>query len=190
MTNSIRIIVEGTFDASLLKRVLEPRIVEHCHFIYAGGISRLTSVARTHLSINPESVVVVADADSTSPEQIAERREMMRYLLLQAGSEDRFRIVLAVPEIEIVFFNDVTALQNWLGCTVTERQLAQSEFVPKRTLEELLEHAAGNGTFPGNGLTLDLVDHLPEDMIAAIRRHGVVRELEESIKALCLGLLV
>lgn len=179
----VRIIVESQFDARLLKRVLKPEIVQRSMFIYAGGFHALTSVARTHLAMYPELVLVIGDADTTDVEQIEDRRELMRLLLSQAGSADRFRIVLIEPEMEAVFFQDRSALEKWLGMAIDESDYVRAEFVPKKIFEKLLLQ---NTTLGTKKRGIELVDVISDELVDAIREHPTIAAIESAYESLAI----
>jgi hypothetical protein len=142
------VITEGTTDVAVLKALLwrsisAAKATVAVDFEAAGGWSAAEALARSILAIDREPVALVIDSDTTSPQQIEERRAVTAGLLGLYAPPSQWVVVVMVPMIEAIFFKDPAFLASVLGlkAKVSPAILHRAKFEPKPALDELIRAA-------------------------------------------------
>jgi len=137
---TLSIVVEGPRDAELIGAVTgavaDPRRYQ---IVRALGRSHAVSVAGTLLSHRGEPVVLAIDADTTHQRLLEEQRGNLHTLLNRAARPELWRLVLFVPELEIVLVHDQAVVHELFGRPLDEVEQALREVAPKKVVEGLLE---------------------------------------------------
>lgn len=108
----VYIVAEGQTDVALLQRLLQGRLGTDVEFVSGGGRSAAISLAQSLLLARLQPVALVMDADSVVIERVHEQ-ENIYYDLLQARAMGvPFRVLLAVPAIEFLFFESPDILRE------------------------------------------------------------------------------
>jgi hypothetical protein len=156
----LNLVTEGRRHAELLRAVLPEISQAHddvAFEIWEGqGWSDADSLARSILAVRREPVVLIVDANSTDEQSIEERRLDLADLLRQYGPREMWAVVLMVPEIEAIFFEDVALLRSLLGVQPKGRVLEKAKYNPREALEELLKQVGM--TYPAFLKTLQSAD--------------------------------
>ena len=76
------------------------------------GRSTLVSVARTHLVKHRAPTAVMLDTGTLGPTIVAETIQTTRHLMGAVAGDTPFDVIYWIPHIEVVFFEDTTALQR------------------------------------------------------------------------------
>lgn len=138
---SCNFVVEGTFDQMVVERALRSVGRTPGRVVVAGGLHRLVPLAMSMLARWPEPLVLLADADTTDADAIEVRRHELTAELGWVNGAPPFRVVLAVPEIEAVFFDEDASSEYWiervLGVALSPRDRIEAHFAPKRVLHRL-----------------------------------------------------
>jgi hypothetical protein len=132
------IICEGSFDAQLLKTVLPANLLTDVGVVAVGRVSGVESLARSLVVRRRVPVVIVVDADSVVPELVQQRRKDIEETVESVSINTPVKVVMAVPEMEIIFFQDVSLLSRLLGYIPHQDILDRAVIKPKKTLEELM----------------------------------------------------
>lgn len=167
---TINIVTEGKSDAELLGRLL-PSINGHLfHFEPAGGKNAAITVASTLLHTVHETVLMVIDADK---ERDNVEVEFIRELV---GKDSfQFKLVLMIPEVEILFFTDRVALSHALEMEIDETIWEIGLSAPKAALDALLKNLE---KLTGKKRTaLQLLNSEP--LLNAMRNHPKIKEIKE-----------
>ena len=98
------VVTEGPADALLIKRVLEEAAIHDVSVVPAGGSPAVASFAKSLMLRRPKALAVVVDADTTDEWRVRARERELYDLIKPAAGERPFRVFLAVPEVESVFF--------------------------------------------------------------------------------------
>ncbi|MFN6483830.1 MULTISPECIES: hypothetical protein [unclassified Nostoc] len=132
------IITEGNQDIIILKRLLPQSIIQEIKFIDGSGQYGARSLASTILVARSIPVALVTDADTEDDSLVSEQLDALNYLLSQASPGIPFKVLLAVPEIEIILLQNRPLIEKLAKRSFTdlEWQLAQSK--PKMFLEAVL----------------------------------------------------
>lgn len=161
------VVTEDEFDCMLLQRLLPEHLVRATSF----EVSRHSapSLSRTILAVEQKPVALLVDAHTNDETAIQERTDILHYLLQQAAAGVPFRVFLAVPEIETVFFQDQALLERLTHTRFTEREWKLARLSPKAFLTEVV--AAQSASLE------HLVSSLSEDSISVLQQHPLVFEL-------------
>jgi hypothetical protein len=132
------VLTEANFDGMLLATLLADE--EKRDGIEIGVVSGLSSgysFARTMLAVKRIPVAIVIDADSPEEEVAPERRRNAEEVLGDAASGVPFRVIVAIPELEILFFTRPQLLKKVYGKKVTTLITELGQVSPRRALQKL-----------------------------------------------------
>jgi len=101
----VYIVVEGSDDASILRRILPTAVKAKCGFVVAKGRSAAISDARTLLVLSKEPVALVVDADTTDNFEVEKQEATLRELLYSASAGIKCDVFLAVPSLTAILAN-------------------------------------------------------------------------------------
>lgn len=165
------IICEGTSDVALLRHILPQDLLSNIEIVAAGGLSAIKSLSRSLLVRRQVPIAIVADSDSIIPESVQERRRSIEELVSSVAVDTYFEVILAVPSIEVVFFQDSRLLPRLLGFEPSQEILSLATSQPYKALKELLSQSGSeNGEY-------SLLHHLTDEDLKALRRAQVVQEI-------------
>lgn len=170
------IISEGSFDAQLLKTVLPPNLLTDVGVVSAGGASAIESLARSLVVRRRVPVLIVFDAGSVVPELVELRRQEIEEVILWVAGRTPVKVVPAVPEIEIIFFQDVSLLSRLLGYTPPQDILDRAVFLPKQALEESLARSDKIQDIS------QIIDRLTDEDIEILRSSSVMQEIVQFLQ--------
>lgn len=105
------IIVEGEADKLILEHFLPEDVLSTVDIVVAPGRTAAQTLARSILSSAVRPVILLLDSDTIEPQRLSEFREMVEYSLREASSGFKYRLVLAVPTIEILLIEDKNLLR-------------------------------------------------------------------------------
>lgn len=169
------VVTEGKTDVELLKRVLPERIVQATEFVPGHGMDSARSLARSILASKRLPVALVVDADTDDERTVREREGFLDYYLRQAAAGIPFRVFTAIPEIEAVFFEDQSFVEE-----ITKQHFSARDWeFAKRHPKECLTRA-----IPGASLASEAVlDSLSGTTVRAMQQHPLVRGLTEFLSS-------
>jgi hypothetical protein len=174
------IIVEGRIDEIILSRFLPKDVRDRVEFGVANGSTSALSLARSILSVNVRPVVLVMNSDTTDDRLIAERREMIEYSLREASSGCRYKLVLAIPTIEVLLVQDERMLGSLtVGYTVQPFEFAYARQNPKQYLQQRFRCGADY-----TSCLSDILVNLPADVVFQGVSVGLVNEIVEFIRSI------
>jgi hypothetical protein len=168
---TVWIVLEGPSDRELISALLPPRLESLVRLVPTGGLSNLASVARTLLVKHKEPVALIADTDSLDAGVINERYTTLQQLLRDVAGGTPFTVVLAIPELEDVFFEATESLARIFPNIDLSSHLMFYKTQPKHALAFLFKSGGG----PKN-LTA-LLNELTEDDTQKIRQAPPLRDL-------------
>lgn len=134
-------ICEGSFDAQLLKTVLPANLLTDVGIVATGRVSGVESLARSLVVRRRVPVIIVVDADSVVPELVQQRRKDIEEIVEIVSVNTPVKVVSAVPEIEIIFFQDVSLLSRLLGYIPPKDILDMAVYQPRKALEQLISQS-------------------------------------------------
>ena len=171
----VNLVAEDAGSVHLLRRVL-PSAGDCCLRLLNGGDGRSAlSMASSVRSAWEEPVILLLNARSVDPANVAYQRENKEDVLALAGPPLRAELVFAVPELEIVLFHDPVLLERLLGLEMTEEDRIEARFIPRKVLARLIQRS---GRFADEAA---LIDALDDWAVRRIAEHPLIRELEALI---------
>jgi len=167
------IVCEGPSDAQLLKTVLPKKLLNDVQVVAAGGISAVKSLARSLVVRRQVPMIIVVDADSVVQELIQERLKSFEEIVGGVAANTPVKVVLAVPEMEAIFFQDASFLSRLLGYIPPQNLLDLAVFQPKKALEQLLSQSEKN-----NHLSpLEILARLSNEDTEILRKAPFIQEI-------------
>lgn len=171
------IISEGSFDAQLLKTVLPPNLLTDVGVVSAGGASAVESLARSLVVRRRVPVLIVFDAGSVVPELVELRRQEIEEVILWVAGNTPVKVVPAAPEIERIFFQDVSLLSRLLGYTPPQNLLDRAVFQPKQVLEELIARSNIIQDIS------EILDRLTDEDLEILRSSPIMQEITHFLQS-------
>jgi hypothetical protein len=135
------IVCEGLADAQLLNFVLPKKLQNDVEVVAAGGLSAVKSLARSLVVRRQVPVAIVVDADSVVPEAVEDRRKNIEEIVKSVAGNTPVKVIVAVPEMEVIFFQDTSFLSRLLGYSPPQDVLDLAVFQPRKALEQLLSQS-------------------------------------------------
>lgn len=164
------IVTENPNAALLIAKLLPTAITDTVTYVPRTDYSWARSTASVLVATKPSPVILVLDADSVDPETISDRRVINEELIGFAKTK-RIKVVLAVPEVEILLFQERAILEEVLDCEISDVEWARAEFIPRTILQKLLNDSP-------HPMTLEtLLDQLTPTMIDKLRHHPLLQEI-------------
>lgn len=174
------IVTEGDLDKNLLEAVL-PTLIDPSRFaiVAAGGRSAAISLSRSYLVSRNTPVLLLVDSETNHTDSVETQRLILNDSLSAVATPDRFRVVLAVPEIEVVFLQDRKALETAIGAKLSDGQWARAEFEPKRVVFTAVAEHTSRALAPAQ-LQHQLLGRMRLD---ALGQHPLFQEMVEFINS-------
>ncbi len=163
------IVTEGQTDIDILKRLLPPQLTREVEFIVGGGWSAAQSLAVSILAKRRIPVALVIDADANDEQIIHEKLDFSRWSLKQAAVNVPFEVFLAVPQIEAVFFQDQSFLEN-----ATHRKFSNLEW---RLMKLQPKELFASNPMEKSRLLKTILDHLTRESIKVLQTHPLIKSL-------------
>jgi hypothetical protein len=171
------LVCEGDRDAQLLKRVLPEEILNNVEIIPAGGLSAIKSLARSLIVRRQAPVAIVIDADVIAPEQVEERLKDAEEIVESVAANTPVKVILAVPAIEIIFFQDVSLLSRLLEYSPSQEMLSLAIYQPWQALTQLISQSNKYQSQSG------LIEQLTNEDLEILRKTPVIQEIIQFLQS-------
>jgi hypothetical protein len=169
---SVSVLTESNFDGMLLATLLaDERARDGIEIGVVKGLSSGYSFARTMLAVKRTPVAVVIDADSPEPEVASEHRRSVEEVLGDAAVGVPFRVIVAVPELAILFFERPQLLKKVYGNGVTALVTELGQVSPRRALQKL------EPALDYEHIRFKILKAMDEEDIKALRGTDLIEEL-------------
>jgi hypothetical protein len=165
------IVCEGASDVELLRLVLPKELLNSVEIVAAGGLSAIKSLSRSLVVRRQVPIAIVADADSVDPDVVQERRNSIEEIVKSVAIDTPVKVILAVPSIEIIFFQDSSLLSRLLKYEPSPEMLSLATSQPKKALQQLLSQSQRN-----HSQSL-LFQQLTNEDIEILRKTPVIQEI-------------
>ncbi|WP_293152681.1 MULTISPECIES: hypothetical protein [unclassified Microcoleus] len=171
------IVCEGNFDAQLLKIAIPEKLLNDVEVVAAGGGYAINSLARSLVVRRQVPVMIVVDADSVEPELVQQRLKDIEEIVGGVAANTPVKVVMAVPEIEIIFFQDVSLLSRLLGYIPPKDILDMAVYQPRKALEQLISRSEiiHNSS--------EIIDRLTKEEIEILRSSSVMQEIAHFLQS-------
>ena len=171
------IVCEGHSDVELLQRVLPKDLLNGVEIVAAGGLSAIKSLSRSLLVRRQAPVAIVADADSIAPDVIQERQSSIEELVESVAIDTPVKVILAVPSIEVIFFQDKRLLSRLLGYEPSQEMLNLAISQPHAVLKQLFMQSHG-----GYSLA-QMIAQLTGEDLQILRHTPVIQEIIQFLQS-------
>jgi hypothetical protein len=141
----------------------------------ATGQSSFYSYARTLLAVKRIPVAVVMDADTPEPEAALERQQSAEEVIGDAASGVPFRVIVAVPSLDILFFQRPELLRRVFGDAINEHVMELAQLSPKRTIQKLAPDQSYED------VRTELLRAMDASDVQALRESPPIRDLRDFI---------
>lgn len=138
-----------------------------------GDRSSAESLARTYL-LDGRAVALVLDADTRNPDRIAEQHLVLSESLREVSATGRFKVLLAVPELEEIFFEAPGNTALIFHKPLPDEQWLRSRYEPRKVLAELI---CGTPAAQADATTIQKA--LSPDSIARLRNSSLIFQLRD-----------
>ncbi len=162
----VSIVTEGRSDAQLLKRLLPSELTAQAEFIIGGGSYGAQSLAGSILASQRHPVVLVVDADGWKDHVILQQIDFLNTLLWQAGGGIPFEVLVAKPEIEILYFYDRALFDRAAGIQMDDVTWTTAQYEPKKVLQHLMGEDYEQ-----------LYTKLDDEAVRVLREHPLITDL-------------
>jgi hypothetical protein len=167
------IICEGIDDKQLLKAILPEISLNQVEIVVGGGISSVKSIARSLVVRRQTPVAIVVDSDSTVPELVQMRIRETTEIIESVSVNTPVKVMLFVPELEAIFFQDLQLLSKLLGYAPSQDELSLAASRPRKVLAQLL---AKSDKVRNRS---EIINQLAEENINNLRDFPTIQELIE-----------
>jgi hypothetical protein len=132
------VLTEENFDGMFLAALIaSERLRDGIQIRVGGGESPGHSFARTMLAVRRTPVAVVINADSPEPKAAMERQSSAEEVIGIAAFGVPFRVLVAVPELDILFFQRPELLSRVFGVPISDHVMELAQLSPRRALKKI-----------------------------------------------------
>ncbi|WP_257457499.1 hypothetical protein [Archangium lipolyticum] len=132
------LVIRGVANALVFRKLLEPEFGPELRVLETDVFSESVSLARSVLGNRKAIVALVAGTRSAERQKIRELYRFLIYALVQIDYPDLWKVVLVVPDAEVLLFQEPSVLRQVLGREPTEEEVTRGRAEPLLVLEELL----------------------------------------------------
>jgi hypothetical protein len=166
------VVVEGQRDVDLLQKILPPDLSRDVSFVAGGGINGVQSMARSLVTTRPWPVAIMIDADSADLEAVRARRDSVAEVVISVAGRVPVEVIVAIPELEVIFFEAQTTLSRTYPDVVTKPYLFEVAKENVRAAFRLLDPTATYGH-----ITETLLNNVNDEDLPALWATKVISEL-------------
>jgi len=170
------VVTEGPLDVELLRRVAPEDLREGVKFVDGGRLYAAISLARSLIVRRQTPVAIVVDAGAVSQEFVRERRRSIEESIEYVAGNVPFKVILAVPEMEAIFFEDTAPLERVFGHSIPESVRMRADARPREALEQLLRQSTHIRTRE------ELVSALTADDVRILQKAALIQELVDFLR--------
>lgn len=170
------IVVEGLQDANILRTILPPQTLRSSHILVGGGKSSGISLARSLISDRGEPLLLVVDSDTVHHEAILEQEHELRELLGAVAIHTPYDVVLAIPQLEGIFFHDLDILADTLQLPIDHEIAVNGAYEPRNVLNTLFKQSPCH--IQDQGQFLQLLDDASRQRIA---QHPIIQKIVQFV---------
>jgi hypothetical protein len=135
---NVNVLTDGNFDGMLLaKLIAEEQNRYDVEIKVLQGKSSVYSFARTLLAVKRIAVAVVFDAGTPEPDAALERQREAEDVIGDVAGRVPFRVLLAIPALEVLFFQRPELLRRVFGEAINEHVMELAQLSPRRALQKL-----------------------------------------------------
>ncbi len=176
--SAIHMVVEGSFDAALWRRLFANLpAYNQIQYHVARGRNRAPSWARRLQVDTDDPVILVMDADTNDVDAAELNKGDLRAYLAYTGAGSNYFVELFVPEIEVLFFHLRPSEEAALfGKEMESSYRVAGRYAPKEILSKLTKTRSRSPSF---------VDSIPDVVIDRMRTHRVPYDVRDFVEKRC-----
>ncbi len=163
------VITESQSDVDILKKLLPDELVKDTKFVAASSQYNAQSLAATIFAVKIKPVALVLNTNTDNETLIEEKSSLIYQLLHQSSPGIPFQVLMAVPELEAIFFQDKHLIERLIKRSLNnlEWQLAKSH--PKEFLIKYLDN---------NLQYLEIIfNSISADEIRTLQQHSIINQM-------------
>ncbi len=164
------VITEEKSGADILGKLLPENVINDTELIPGNGRSPARSLARSILAVRQVPVGLIVDADTNNTLNIREQAALLEECLDLASPGINFDVSLAVPEIEIVLFQDQYFIEKLAGRKFSDTEWRDARLTPKKSLCSIFNREEGK-------ITEMILKNIDDNTADSLRKHPIVTDL-------------
>ncbi len=171
------IVCEDDLDSQLLQRVLPERLLDSVGSVAAGSLSSVKSMARSLVVRRRVPVAIVVDAETVNLDQVEERRTEIKEIVEGVAANTPVGVILAIPAIESVFFQDISLISRLFGSAPAQELLSMAIYEPGKALKQLI---AESKQYQNQS---ELIEQLTHEDLEILGKTPVVQKLLQFLQS-------
>jgi hypothetical protein len=171
------IVCEGELDATLLQHVLPEPLLNNVGIVAAGSLSSAKSMARSLVVRRQVPVAIVVDAETVNPDQVEERRREVKEIVESVAPNTAVEVILAVPAIEAIFFQDSSLLPRLLSSVLSQEILSLAVYQPQQALTQLMTQSKKRQNESW------MIEQLADEDLEILRKASVIKEIIQFLQS-------
>jgi hypothetical protein len=169
MMAKVYVVTKCPRDAAILRKILPESLLQSVQFVDGESEYGAESMARKLLSSKRSPVVLVMDSKTNDAALIEERRSDLGFLMRQAAAGVPFKMAIAIPEIEVVFFHDRALLERMIQKPLTDLEWQLAQHHPRDLLATLPTSV--------DGFVETALESMSESMIQTLRQNPLIQDI-------------
>lgn len=166
----VYVVTESNIEANLIKHLIPADIKSTVHVSAAGGRSTAISYAQSILMSRNNPVAIVLDADTLDKNRILEQKWVFFDLLRTRLQQTPCKVFLAIPEIEIIFFQNTNLLSKIVNVEIRQDEIQEAQYKPKYILDKILSRSNIQNKH-------ELIEHIDISYAKELKKHLLIRSL-------------
>jgi hypothetical protein len=167
---SVAAVVDNMLSGRLVRRIISDRSFE----VYDGrDPSTAMMSACTLLSGELTPTVLLLDSETLEERMLRESRIEIGGYLSRCHPRTPYRLILAVPQVDVILFSDREGFERALGKKMSDLELFEARFRPRAVFRRLL----GEGDFEEKALAV--INALDDTALRRMARHPIIQEIRD-----------
>jgi hypothetical protein len=162
------VVTKSKTELEIIKKLLPEPLSINIEFI---ATHSYLSASNTLLTVKRLPLVLVIDAKTDNDLMIYEKKTVSESLV--RGADVPFKVLLAIPAIETIFFQDKLLLEQIVNHKFTEIEWELAKYHPKKSLTYFL----------GENPWSKIVNNLTDKAIEVLQKHPFITELVEFLSS-------
>ncbi len=172
------IVCEDELDSQLLQRVLPKELIHSVGIVAGGSLSSVKSMARSLVVRRRTPIAILVDAETVNAAQVEERRREIKEIVEGVAANTPVGVILAVPAVESVFFQDIALIPRLFGYVPPQEVLNMAIYEPGKALTQLITESKKYQN------QADLIEQLTPEEIELLCKTPLMREMLQFLQSL------
>ncbi len=173
------IVTEGERDVFILDAILSEKTKSLAYIQNGYSKNNAVSLANTLLTTSDLPVLLAIDADTNNDNQAIEKSKEIEALFGSTSSREKFKVVMFLPEIEIIFLEALSTLRKIFDCNLSEPEISVGRFDPKRFLANLFNRKRYSGVGQTASLSGTVYAKNPHPRILENEIKSIIEKLDK-----------